>query len=67
MGNKIIEQFLDFERKAKVENILYKDRTIWPVIRNAIFHEILRERKILQQPNETQRKKSYDIKLTTLF
>ncbi len=50
MDEKFIDNFLEFEKKSNISNILYANKNIWPLIRNSVFHEILKEKNSLQLP-----------------
>ena len=46
MNNEIqdqISRFLDFEENLEIDNLVYKNLSIWPILRTAVFEEIFRE------------------------
>ena len=67
MNKKFINDFLDFEKNSNISNISYSKIDIWPIVRNYVFHEILREKKLLQIPaNLKPKKKLYTFSILKL-
>ena len=50
MNNEIqdqISRFLDFEENLEIDKLVYKNLSIWPILRTAVFEEIFREKIFL--------------------
>ena len=68
MNKRFIDNFLDFEKNSNISNILYSKVDIWPLVRNSVFHEILKEKKLLQTPSNLKpKKKLYTFSILKLF
>ena len=68
MNKKFINNFLDFEKNSNIINIPYSKVDIWPLVRNSVFHEILKEKKLLQTPSNLKpKKKLYTFSILKLF
>jgi hypothetical protein len=72
MNNEIqnqISRFLDFEENLEIDNLVYKNLSIWPVLRTAVFEEIFREKNLSlgSQKNNDLRKFSLNLQYLYLL
>jgi hypothetical protein len=62
MNNEIqdqISRFLDFEENLEIDNLVYKNLSIWPILRTAVFEEIFREKNLSLGSQNNNLRRSY--------
>ncbi len=62
MNNEIqdqISRFLDFEENLEIDNLVYKNLSIWPILRTALFEEIFREKNLSLGSQNNNLRRSY--------
>ena len=48
MDENFINKFIEFEKNSMVTNIFYKNKNIWPIIRNSVYTELLIKKGLMQ-------------------
>ena len=62
MNNEIqdqISRFLDFEENLEIDKLVYKNLSIWPILRTAVFEEIFREKNLSLGSQNNNPRRSY--------